>query len=248
MKLICYPTASEPPKLRAAPATRSWMDQTSHSYAYRCLPLNIANAHGWEVLSPARFTAVWDGGNALESIKIMSTAPKHQLPISHFGFGVLTFHVNALFRTEPGYNLWVGGPVNAPKDGISALTGVVETDWAPYTFTMNWKFTRAFSQVRFEADEPICALFPMQRGLLREVEPEIRDLASDPELKAAYEGWQKSRNTFLGELKVDNSPARAQKWQKNYYRGLTPEGEGSIPDHETKLQPRPFADRRGGGS
>src|SRR5579864_5099955 len=37
------------------------MDDTPESFAYRCLPLNIANAHGWELLSPCGFEAIWNG-------------------------------------------------------------------------------------------------------------------------------------------------------------------------------------------
>ena len=36
----------------------------------------------------------------------------------------------------------VQGPINRPKDGIAALPGIIETDWSPYSFTMNWMFTR----------------------------------------------------------------------------------------------------------
>ncbi|MGK6315772.1 DUF6065 family protein [Neorhizobium sp. DT-125] len=33
-----------------------------------------------------------------------------------------------LFRTEPGYDLYVTGPINRPKEAIAPLIGVVETD------------------------------------------------------------------------------------------------------------------------
>ena len=115
------------------------MSRTRDSFAYRCLPLNIANAHGWELLCPAAFEAVWNGKTGIRGVVVTSQAPEDQRPISHFGHGILTFHVETLFRTEPGINLWVTGPVNRPKDGIYALTGVVETDWLPFTFTMNWR-------------------------------------------------------------------------------------------------------------
>ena len=46
------------------------MNATHYRFAYRCLPLNIANAHGWEVLSPAGFSAIWHGGPAIEDVKI----------------------------------------------------------------------------------------------------------------------------------------------------------------------------------
>ena len=55
MRLILYPTGEVRPTIQPAPATRDWMDKTPQSYAYRCLPLNIANAHGWEILSPSTF-------------------------------------------------------------------------------------------------------------------------------------------------------------------------------------------------
>ena len=63
MKLTFYAIGESGAPLRAAPATRSWMDETSDAFAYRCLPLNIANAHGWEFLSPCAFSARWDGGS-----------------------------------------------------------------------------------------------------------------------------------------------------------------------------------------
>ena len=61
---------------------------------------------------------------------------------SNFGYGIVTWYLPYLFRTSPGYNLWVRGPVNSPKDGIVPLEGLVETDWAEATFTVNWKITR----------------------------------------------------------------------------------------------------------
>jgi len=33
------------------------MDDTNGEFAYRCLPLNIANAHGWIILNNASFVA-----------------------------------------------------------------------------------------------------------------------------------------------------------------------------------------------
>jgi len=42
------------------------------------------------------------------------------------------------------------GPPNWPKDGVYPLSGLVETDWLPFPFTMNWQMTRAGS-VSFSA-------------------------------------------------------------------------------------------------
>jgi hypothetical protein len=238
MRLICYPTSGEPPKIVAAPVERDWMDRTRGGFAYRCLPLNIANAHGWLLLNTAPFVARWDGGSELDAVT-MTSGSGAILASSHFGFGVLTFHVNAVFRTEPGFDLMVTGPLNEPKDGIQPLAGVVETDWGPFTFTMNWKFTRKFVPVAFERDEPFCMIFPLKRGLVEEVEPEIRALESDPQLHAAYLAWADSRRDFNDALRRPDSEAQVQKWQKDYFRGTA--SIGSAPaDHHTRLKLREF--------
>ncbi len=51
--LDCYLPEGQTISIRPAPQTRAWMDATPDQYAYRCLPLNIANSHGWELLCPA---------------------------------------------------------------------------------------------------------------------------------------------------------------------------------------------------
>lgn len=241
MRLICYATSGEPPKLIPAPMERDWMDRTTGGFAYRCLPLNIANAHGWLILNPAPFVAQWNGEAGIDAIAVRQTVAGAPLAASsHFGFGVLTFHVNALFRTEPGYDLAATGPFNQLKDAIQPLTGIVETDWAPFTFTMNWKFTRKNTPIAFARDEPFCMIFPVKRGLIEHVEPEIRSMDEDPEVSQAYAEWAESRRKFNEGLKIPGSEAQAEKWQKDYFRGGTRFGE-SPPDHRTRLRPKEFA-------
>jgi hypothetical protein len=236
LRLICYPTSGESPRIVAAPVGRAWMDRTDQGFAYRCLPLNIANAHGWLLLNTVPFVAQWDGGPGLDAIGVHADAASGPpLASSHFGSGVLTFSVNALFRTEPGYDLMVTGPLNQPKDGMQPLTAVVETDWSPFTFTMNWKFTRKATPVPFEADEPFCMIFPVKRGLVEEVVPEIRALEADREVCEAYHAWADSRRGFNQDLRQAGSQAQARKWQKDYFKGAAPFGVAP-PDHRTRLR------------
>src|SRR4051812_41682365 len=103
MDLICYVHEGWLPYVRPAPSTRGWMDRSPDSFAYRCLPLNIANAHGWEILSPCGFTAVWNGKLDLGAVTVTPDegALTAQVPISLFGQGVLTFHVEGIIRTPP---------------------------------------------------------------------------------------------------------------------------------------------------
>src|SRR5579871_6549533 len=189
MKLIAYRTSETAPEIRPAPSTRDWMDRLPEAFAYRCLPLNIANSHGWEVACSRDFTARWDGGGEREAIVIKGDDSAGELPITHFGHGVLTFPVHFLFRSPPGINLFVSGPLNQPKHGIAALSGIIETDWSPYTFTMNWKFTAPNVEVSWKKGEAFLFFFPLERGMIETVEPEVLPIDSEPELAEAYHNW-----------------------------------------------------------
>ena len=240
MKLIAYLLDGHSIDIRPAPVEREWMDHTGERFAYRCLPLNIANAHGWEVLCPAGFTAVWNGNADVAAVSVQPHNPgEDPMAISHFGHGTLTFHLPCLFRTDAGWDLMAQGPINRPKDGIAALSGIIETDWAPYTFTMNWIFTQPEVAVDFEKGEPFCHVFPVERGKLTDIEPEIRLLSSEPELQRAFKQWDESRNRFNAELQQPGSQAQTDRWQKMYYRGVMPDGK-PVEDHITRLRLRPF--------
>ncbi|MGH6956283.1 MAG: DUF6065 family protein, partial [Caulobacteraceae bacterium] len=242
MELTCFVHPGWAPLIRPAPATRAWMDATPESFAYRCLPLDIANAHGWEVLCPCAFEAEWDGGTGVEAIRIKldADADLARAPVSLFGQGVLTFHVEGLFRTPPGWNLWVGGSPNRMKDAIQPLTAVVETDWAPFTFTMNWRFTRRRHPVRFEAMEPIAFVFPVRRADIEAFRPRFATLESDPELMARFSAWSGARDDFHRQMREAPPAAASEKWQKHYYRGVDMAGEALVADHKARLRLKPF--------
>jgi len=245
MELTCFLYPGWSPEIRPAPARRAWMDETPESFAYRCLPLGIANAHGWEVLCPCDFEATWNGQTGIEGVevRVLSDTPASEHPVSLFGQGTVTFHVQGLFRTPPGWNLWVSGPPNAAKDGIHALTGVIETDWSPFTFTMNWRFTRPGCTVRFRKGEPIAFFFPIQRGAIEAFVPRFADIERAPELKQGFEAWSQSRDAFHRLMAEAPPPAPSDRWQKHYYRGVDVHGQAHVKDHRSKLRLRDFAER-----
>jgi hypothetical protein len=243
-ELIAYRVTNWPP-MRLVPARRSrpWMDGSQQRFAYRCLPLLIANQAGWWVLNSHPIRAVWSGGWDKTCVRIQSLDGETTFPASgHFGEGVLTFNLPYLFRTPPGYNLYVHGPANLPKDSIQPLEGIVETDWTMATFTMNWKFTRPNVPIVFERDEPICMVTPMRRGMLESFEPRIRDVRENPELEQGFAEWSKARTGFLAASQKPQTPEYKEGWQKHYFRGIHIEGD-SAPEHQSKLTLKPFEDR-----
>ncbi len=240
LRLTAWLVSSPALHLVPAPVRRAWMDATDQKFANRCLPLLLASQSGWWMTSRHRLRAAWNGGTGKEAVTVEALGDDGcGLPcpaISHFGHGVLTWNIPWLFRLPAGWNLLARGPANEPKDGICALEGLTEADWAPMTFTMNYLFTAPDVDVFFEIGEPVGMLVPQRRGELEEFAPEIRDIAENPELGAAYAQWSAGRDAFNARLAVFDPAAVQQGWQRDYFRGH--EGPG---DHQVKRRLRPFA-------
>ncbi len=190
------------------------MDKTPGAFAYHCLPLVMANSLGWFVINDVPCEMEWDGTEPSSRparsgpTEELTENQKHFLPSSHFGSGVVTFHAEFMFWTEQKISLITKGPANMPKHGIQSLEGVIETDWLPYPFTMNWKMTAKNTRVRFERGEPIAQIIPYPAG------PDQRDRAGNPlaagtipELFAKYEDYRKKRTVFNEKFKYDGTQA-----------------------------------------
>ncbi|WP_253161529.1 DUF6065 family protein [Stieleria tagensis] len=224
-----------------APINRPWMDNTPKRFAYRCLPLTIANQAGWFICNPRSFSARWNGGQKLGDVTIVfDESPPDTRITSLFGQGTITFNMPFLFRTPQGMNLWVKGPTNWPKDAAAPLEGIVETDWTNATFTMNWKLTRPGQLVRFERGEPICMVLPYPRNLLNEIQPVKMPLDCNQEVSEAYQRWSDERNEFHAKIRDGDEDATKRGWQKDYFQGRDP-GADRFEGHQTKMGVKPFS-------
>lgn len=233
MKLTCYRFRRDTQEIVPASWQRRWMDEVQ---AYRCIPLAMANATGWEILSPSHFSVSWNGGAAPADLRVESLDGYPDLPElvkSHFGHGILTFYPSYLFTTETGWHLWVRGSPNSPKDGIQPLDAVVESDWLPFRFTMNWAFTRP-GRITFEKGEPFCFITPLPLPLVEEVGVDICSLEDNLELHREFRAWEKSRNNFLDGLSQRDPDTLAAGWQKFYLRGHSALGTPACTDHQIK--------------
>ena len=239
LKITAYACVEDPMALDTASRRRDWIEALPQRFAYRCLPLVMANQLGWEILNPVPFAASWNGKSSLDAIKLRFEGEPSPLVGSHFGNGILTFSLGYLFRTTKSHNLYVKGPANRPKDGIAPLEGLVETDWAPFTFTMNWQFTRKRHRVSFDAAEPIACILPYPRHYAQKFAPAIRDIHEDAALYRQYTGWRNERLAFNEALKVKGSRAADEGWQRTYMKGQDQAG-GTFAGHQTKVQMKGF--------
>jgi hypothetical protein len=232
-----------PPELVPGQVQRPWMDAFPARHAYKCLPLTMANSTGWELLCPMSFTAEWTGGMECEDITITPDRPHpdfHEFVESHFAGGVMTFHTGYLFRTPPGWGVWTSGAPNYFKDGIQALTGLIETDWLPFPFTMNWIFTRP-GKIRFEKGEPFCFITLIEHRKVETFEPVLRQLDAHPVLAGQFEAWTTKRGDFNKRLARREPEAMKEAWQRYYFKGELPDDTGPAPaDHVNKRRLKPM--------
>lgn len=217
---------------------REWMENTQDKYAYRCLPLTIANQHGYEICLGYSVSAIWNGGNELDDIKItfeeLPDKPVTDMVLSHFGNGILTFSTNLLIRTPENVNLYVTGSPNFPKKSIYPLSGIVETDWNPATFTMNWKFLEPNVKVTFPAFEPFCFFYPVQRKYIENFDVSIKSIESNADENFRYNEWMMSRNKFNQKLLTEDMKNQST-WQRHYFQGKYNDGSVCPVDHQTKI-------------
>ena len=248
MKLICYALHDFAPKLIAAPSQRQWMDDFPDRHAYRCLPLSIANAHGWEVLCPAPIEIEWNGGPAAADLEVRALKalpggqPVEHFCRSHFSRGIVTFHLDYIFQTESGWDLLATGSFNRPKENVHPLTGIIETDWLPYPFTMNWQVLRP-GRVLFEEGEPFCFIFPIRKQALLDCAPEIRPLSENAELSRQHAAFRASRDEFMTQFDAGDPNTIKQAWQRQYFVGRHPDGT-QVDEHINKLRLKEPVNRR----
>jgi hypothetical protein len=240
MVVKLHALTEHPPEVRPARAKRQWMDDFVDRHAYRCLPLSIANSHGWEVLCPIPVEIRWNGGMKVEDIQVIGLkelpdgAPIDHFCRSNFSRGIITFHLDYVIETEPEWGILATGPFNDPKDGASPLTGVIESDWLPYPFTMNWQLTRP-GIVRFEEGEPFCFILPVPLRILPETELQIHRLADDSQLEARHNQFREARNEFMARVRAGDQGAIKEAWQRHYFVGRHPDGV-LAPEHLNKLR------------
>ena len=211
--------------LEPASPRREWMAQTPYQGANRCLPLVIANQAGWILRCPVKFKVTWNGKKMLDSLQFEFPEEQKQARgqvLSLFGYGIISFRIPWLFRTSEGFGLFVRGPTNYYKENVVPLDGLVETDWAPYTFTMNWKIVKPNSPIWFKKGEAVCMIIPYPIAVIEQFKTHTAQIDDEPELLDAYRQWSEQRTKQYEQIARQDKPE--DFYRLDYVRGSRPDG------------------------
>jgi len=201
---------------------RTWMDDKEQYYAYYCAPLVASNQLGYNILYQNETEIFWNGGPSMSDVKIIHKKQNEYFSscMSHFVKGIITFSFPVIFKTPPGWGLLVSGPSNTPVNGLQALEALVETNWSPFTFTMNFKITEKNKLIKFNENDPICRIIPYPLNLNEKTNIEFLDIKSNKKLQKEHTTWSKSRREF------NDSKREKMSTRQFFYRdGINTDGE-----------------------
>src|SRR5262249_10598614 len=227
MRLIPYGWG-EGWQLRPSPARRYWMDELPH--AYKCLPLVVANQWGWQVLCPTDVVITWDGRPELEGLRVEVPAQFVPAIKSQFGNGTGTFSPPWLFRTPPGWDLYLKGPSNRWKPNCVPLEGVIETWWLNYTFTLNWKLVQPGTVV-FRQGESLGQLLPVPHSTFQSATSLEAPIGLiEPQPAEELLRWLETRRQLVGKkVNVHHLYRKAEGVEEHLQRVPVPPVEPTQP-------------------
>lgn len=250
MEFYCYSVAhyfsksGYLPKIVPAKIKREWADESPTKHPYRCIPLSIGSSYGWDLLSPCTFSIEFDGKenprNDSIKITVLDGYPYIEDVVEpYFEQGTITFKVPFIFKTEPGYNTFITGPLNTPKDNIYPMSAIVETDWLPFTFGMTWKMMSKGSAY-FAKNEPFMRFFPIKREkMLEDCQIVVESITNNPKLDGEYQAYSNTKKKVMEESKKVGRTCP----HTNYSEGVMSDGTIGEPikvtDHYSKIILKP---------
>lgn len=187
--------------IRPCTPKRDWFESHPKRNPYKCNPMTVANSYGWEIYSPTSFTVIWDGSKGqsdLNGIMFRSKDSQSHLPSHHFGNGILTWDTGFIFKTEFPYAMFVTAPTNTSIKNLTPLSGIVETYWLPFKFTLNCKINEPGHPVTINRGDVLAQIFPVQINVFDDMEVDVKDINESPdEFKQNYTNWSEYRNKNL---------------------------------------------------
>lgn len=187
-----------------ASSKRDWMDASPQRFAYKCVPLVMANTSGYFIECPFNLRVRWDGSEGSSGLELecLDDDYRNLLPdlfASHFGSGILTFRMPWLIRSDTeGVGAEITGPPNMWIPGLTPLQGMVQTWGHASSATMNWRLMYSDTDFFIPAGFPIAFVRPFDFRLVHEMEVgQMRFADLDEAFIKDYQGWTAQRDAVL---------------------------------------------------
>ena len=236
--------------IEPAQRAREWMDRTPRKAAYWCLPVMMANQAGWVIRLPGTAVATWNGKDSADAVKLDFPGKGNRLAGlvgTNFGAGIVSFALPWVFQTTEGTGLWVRGVPNAHTPDCVPLEGIVETDWSPFPFTMNYRIIKRNTQVYFPEGMELCMLAPVRMDLFEATQPRMEDVQSNPLLVEELRRHSEKRRMQTGSLRPDASMVDSKGQTKpvlDYFKGTTTDADKKASKHRKAFELRGFDPQR----
>ena len=211
-----HPSYEEAMHAAIVPLEDEWRRSWFSDWAYHCLPLTMANRHGFVLRSLYSFRVRWNGGTGRSDVKVEMTRAKSerlhcraQVTKAQFGMGTFTVQYLWTLRTPRNVNLLTGPVPNYMIDGIVPMTAVVETDNLRRDFGFTLPYPRHFIDgYRFKSATQVVSS--------RVIEEE------------------RNASCYAGFLRRHVDKTNPSRLGRNYLKGTDPFGN-KFRDHQVKL-------------
>ena len=195
--------------ITSAPLKREWLNKPEQKYGYQCQPMVAANQMGWHILSSSEIIINWNGGQSTNDVfvKQINDEINYNYAASHFSVGIVTFSFPFVVKTPPGWGIWVGPPSNEWIVNMQGLQGIVETNWLPFSFTMNWKILEENKTIVIPKYFPIAKMIPFPLNLNEKININYKNITEYPDFNKKFKDYSESRGNFNKSLKeIPNNP------------------------------------------
>jgi hypothetical protein len=234
-----HPAYEEAMHEAVVPLRDEWRRAWFSEWAYNCLPLTMANRHGFALRSLYGFRVRWNGGPGRGDVRVEMTDAnaerihrKAQLTKAQFGMGTFTVQYLWTLRTPRNVNLLVGPVPNHMIDGIVPMAAVVESDNLRRDFGFTIRVTRKNRWISVPRGSWLAWVMPYPRHFIDAYS--FKSAAQVVSARVIAE--ERNALLYAGFQRRHVDKAKPNRLGRNYLRGTDPFGN-RFRDHQVRLDP-----------
>ncbi len=232
-----HPSYEEAMHAAIVPLEDEWRRPWFSDWAYHCLPLTMANRHGFVLRSLYSFRVRWNGGTGRSDVKVEMTHAKSerlhrraQVTKAQFGMGTFTVQYLWTLRTPRNVNLLTGPVPNYMIDGIVPMTAVVETDNLRRDFGFTLRVTRKNRWINVPMGSWLAWVMPYPRHFI----DGYRFKSATQVVSSRVIEEERNASCYAGFLRRHVDKTNPSRLGRNYLKGTDPFGN-KFRDHQVKL-------------